>query len=352
MAVHAPAGSLVSRAVRYVRCTIQVCPQTAPCWAPLNTLAEHTKCRLLAPACCVSVQAGARWDRHAPLEGTRHHHWPVHGPPHPAHRQLPMAPKRSLVASSPQALADSLEAFTAAWCTSHNLTSVDMNDHLLEAVAKMYEAQRVCAAARTFAELGGEAISRLESGYEVLNTLDATSQGRIVAHVTRTLEVASRVLALADDAGRDALVARTNALAAAVCPKTPSPAKRQKMGTGLGNFDLLIYTVIMCALDIPVRGTTTEEKRVSVRDLISMWTPSERETYANVVTMVRSLGTNKKAMKHYAGDLAADLHAKGCPGTIAAAVAAKFKGVNTHRADSATTDQTGSESPSLRGMAV
>ena len=58
VAVHAPAGSLVSRAVRYVRCTIQVCPQTAPCWAPLNTLAEHTKCRLLAPACCVSVQAG------------------------------------------------------------------------------------------------------------------------------------------------------------------------------------------------------------------------------------------------------------------------------------------------------
>ena len=81
-----------------------------------------------------------------------------------------------------------------------------------------------------------------------------------------------------------------------------------------------------------------------VRDLIAMWTPSERATYANVVTMVRSLGTNKKAMKHYAGDLAADLHAKGCPGSIAAAVAAKFKGANKHRVDSATTDQTGSES--------
>ena len=263
-----------------------------------------------------------------------------------------MAPKRSLVASSPQALADSLEAFTAAWCTSHNLTSVDMNDHLLEAIAKMYEAQRVCAAARTFAELGSEAISRVESGYGVLNTLDATSQGHIVAHVTRTLEVASRVLALADDAGRDALVARTKALAAAVCPKTPSPAKRQKMGTGLGNFDLLIYTVIMCALGTPVRGTTTEEKRMSVRDLIAMWTPSERETYANVVTIVRSLGTNKKVMKHYAGDLEADLHAKGCPCTIAAAVVAKFKGANTQRVDSATTDQTGAESPSLRDMAV
>ena len=117
-----------------------------------------------------------------------------------------MAPKRSLVASSPQPLADTLEAFTAAWCASHNLSIGDMNEHLLEAVSKMYEAQRVCAAARTFAELGSEAISRVESGYEVLTTLDATSKGHIVAHVTRTLEVASRVLAIADDAGRESLV--------------------------------------------------------------------------------------------------------------------------------------------------
>jgi len=98
-----------------------------------------------------------------------------------------MAPKRSLVASSARPLADSLEAFTVAWCTSHNLTSGDMNEHLLEAVSKMYEAQRVCAAARTFAELGSETVSRVESGYKVLNTLDPTSQGHIVAHVKRTL---------------------------------------------------------------------------------------------------------------------------------------------------------------------
>ena len=51
----------------------------------------------------------------------------------------------------------------------------------------MYEAQRVCAAARTFAELGSETVSRVESGYKVLNTLDPTSQGHIVAHVKRTL---------------------------------------------------------------------------------------------------------------------------------------------------------------------
>ena len=30
----------------------------------------------------------------------------------------------------------------------------------------------------------------MESGYEVLNALDATSTGRIVAHVMRTLEMA------------------------------------------------------------------------------------------------------------------------------------------------------------------
>jgi hypothetical protein len=49
-------------------------------------------------------------------------------------------------------------------------------------------------------------------------------------------------------------------------------------------------SVILSALGIPIRGTTTEEKRACVRDLIAMWTPSERATYANVVTMVRSLG--------------------------------------------------------------
>jgi hypothetical protein len=228
-----------------------------------------------------------------------------------------------------------------------------MNEHLLEAVSKMHEAQRVCAATRAFAELGSEAISRVESGYELLTTLDTTSKGHIVAHVTRTLEVASRVLTIADDAGRESLVAHVKALVAAVCPKTPSPAKRQKTTTGLGNFDLLIYMVILYALGIPVRGATTEEKRVSVRDLIAMWTPSERAAYANVVAMVRSLGTNKRSMKHYAGDLAADLRAKGCPKDIAAAVASKFKGANT-RVDSATPsdDQTGSESPSLRDMAA
>jgi len=47
-------------------------------------------------------------------------------------------------------------------------------------------------------------------------------------------------MALADDAGRESLVAHVKALATAVCPGTRSPVKRQKTCTGLGNFDLLI----------------------------------------------------------------------------------------------------------------